>query len=79
MNKGCSEGKKVFIPEQNWEGGWRETGGNKAGNKLYTRVNNAAGNLRKNVHPSKGRVVEYKLVPTGNYYDSNGDLIDVQK
>jgi len=45
------------------------------GSKIYTVKHNACRLCKRNKDTS---VVEYQLVPTGNVYDRNGDLISLE-
>jgi len=46
---------------------------NSTGTRIYTRKSNA---LRLATRFNKNVVVEYELVPTGNVYDCEGELVD---
>lgn len=45
------------------------------GTRVYTRKSNAC-SLSKRMRETS--VVEYQLVPTGNVYDGNGELISLE-
>lgn len=60
------ENKLVYIPSSG--------GTNKAGNKLFTRLGNAVAKLNNGLYSNKeGTVTEYKLVPTGKLFNSEGE------